>query len=302
MATLSLLVLAAGMGSRYGGLKQLDPMGPSGETLLDYSVFDALQSGFERVVFLIRKDIEEEFRAKVGARYEGRIAVEYAFQELNALPEGYSVPEGRQKPWGTAHAIWCARHALAGPFAAINADDFYGRQAYEVLGRFLQAGPVDGTRFAMAGYRLDKTLSENGSVARGVCQVEESGLLRSIRECTGIEHRDGRIFQKTDDGTEQTFRGEESVSMNFWGLTPAVFPLLDQELRTFLQSQSGDLKAECYIPMAIGAMITRGEATLAVLPTDSTWFGVTYREDKPRVTESLARLHAEGTYPSPLWQ
>lgn len=301
MATLSLLVLAAGMGSRYGGLKQVDPMGPSGETLLDYSVFDALQSGFERVVFLIRKDIEDEFRAKVGARYEGRIAVEYAFQELDALPEGYAVPEGRQKPWGTAHAIWCARDKLNGPFAAINADDFYGRPAYEVLGRFMQAGPADGTRFAMAGYRLDKTLSENGSVARGVCQVEDSGLLRSITECTGIEHQGGRIFQKLADGTEQTFRGDESVSMNFWGLTPAVFPLLEKELRSFLQTQSADPKAECYIPMAIGSMITRGEATLTVLPTESTWFGVTYRDDKPRVTESLARLHAEGIYPSPLW-
>lgn len=301
MSTLSLLVLAAGMGSRYGGLKQLDPMGPSGETLLDYSVFDALQSGFNRVVFLIRKDIEQEFRSKIGTRYEGRVEVAYAFQELDALPDGHAVPEGRQKPWGTAHAIWCARNTLTGPFVAINADDFYGRPAYDALGRFLQAGPADGTRFAMAGYRLDKTLSENGSVARGVCQVDESGLLHTITENTGIEHRDGRIFQKTADGTEQTFCGNETVSMNFWGLTPAVFPLLEKEIRTFLQTQSADPKAECYIPMAIGAMIARGEATLTVLPTDSTWFGVTYREDKPRVTDALARLHSEGTYPSPLW-
>lgn len=289
------------MGSRYGGLKQLDPMGPSGETLLDYSVFDAVRAGFDRIVFIIRRDIEAEFREKIGARYEGKIAVDYVFQQLDTLPEGFSVPEGRQKPWGTAHAIWCARKALTGPFAAINADDFYGGKSYEVIGKFLQADPTATTRFAMAGYRLSNTLSEHGTVARGVCEVDAAGRLLHIVECTGIAGGE-KISQKEADGSERIFTGEESVSMNFWGLTPAVFPLLESQLITFLKEKSGDPKAECYIPMAIGEMVTRGEATLDVLPTDAAWFGVTYREDKPIVMESLAALHASGAYPTPLWK
>jgi UTP-glucose-1-phosphate uridylyltransferase len=270
--------------------------------LLDYSVFDALRAGFERVVFIIRRDIEAEFREKIGARYEGRIAVDYVFQQLDTLPGGFSVPEGRQKPWGTAHAIWCARDALTGPFAAINADDFYGEGSYAALARFLAAGPSDTTRFAMAGYRLDRTLSENGSVARGVCEVDAHGRLRHIVECTSIERSPEGIRQKEADGQVRTFTGTESVSMNFWGLTPAVFPLLEGQLITFLREKSTDPKAECYIPMAIGEMVTRGEATVDVLPTDATWFGVTYREDKPVVMQSLAALHADGTYPTPLWK
>lgn len=290
------------MGSRYGGLKQLDPMGPSGETLLDYSVFDAVRAGFDRVVFIIRRDIEAEFREKIGARYEGKITVDYVFQQLDALPKGFTVPEGRQKPWGTAHAIWCARQALHGSFAAINADDFYGARSYEIIGKFLKSIPSDTSRFAMAGYRLSNTLSEHGSVARGVCEVDSAGRLIHIVECTSIEGDSEGIRQKEADGSVRTFTGEESVSMNFWGLTPAVFPLLEKQLITFLQEKSGDPKAECYIPMAIGEMVTRKEATLDVLPTDAEWFGVTYREDKPIVMESLARLHAAGTYPTPLWK
>lgn len=301
MSQLSLLVLAAGMGSRYGGLKQLDPMGPSGETLLDYSVFDAVRAGFDRIVFIIRRDIEAEFREKIGARYEGKIAVDYVFQQLDTLPEGFSVPEGRQKPWGTAHAIWCAREALTGSFAAINADDFYGGKSYEIIGKFLRADPAATTRFAMAGYRLSNTLSEHGSVARGVCEVDAAGRLLHIVECTSIE-RGEKISQKEADGSERIFTGDESVSMNFWGLTPAVFPLLESKLITFLKEKSNDPKAECYIPMAIGEMVTHGEATLDVLPTDAAWFGVTYREDKPIVMESLAALHASGAYPTPLWK
>jgi hypothetical protein len=302
MSQLTLLVLAAGMGSRYGGLKQLDPMGPSGETLLDYSVFDAVRAGFDRVVFIIRRDIEAEFREKIGARYEGKIAVDYVFQQLDSLPDGFTVPEGRQKPWGTAHAIWCAREALHGPFAAINADDFYGARSYEIIADFLKGGPSDTSRFAMAGYRLSNTLSEHGSVARGVCEVDAEGRLIHIVECTSIEGGAEGIRQKEADGSVRTFTGEESVSMNFWGLTPAAFPLIEKQLVTFLQEKSSDPKAECYIPMAIGEMVTRKEATLDVLPTDAEWFGVTYREDKPIVTESLARLHAAGTYPTPLWK
>lgn len=302
MSSLSLLVLAAGMGSRYGGLKQLDPMGPSGETLLDYSVYDALRAGFDRVVFLIRRDIEAEFREKVGTRYEGKIDIAYAFQDLSALPGEFTVPADRKKPWGTAHAIWCARDVLSGPFIAINADDFYGLRSYEVLAGFLQGKTSDATTFAMAGYRLDNTLSDHGSVARGVCTVDAENKLITIEECTGIEHNGGRIFQKSADGEETVFSGEESVSMNFWGLTPSVFPLLEEQLKGFLTKNSTDLKAECYIPTALGEMTRLGQATLTVLPTSAPWFGVTYREDKPKVTESLAALHAAGEYPTPLWK
>ncbi len=301
MAQLSLLVLAAGMGSRYGGLKQLDPMGPSGETLLDYSVYDALKAGADRVVFIIRRDIEEEFREKVGARYDGKIAVDYVFQQLDALPAGFTVPEDRKKPWGTAHAIWCARDVMKEPFIAINADDYYGLKSYELLTEFLQANRAHNTRFAMAGYRLSNTLSEHGSVARGVCKVDETGELLSIVECTGITLDHGVIAQKNGDIVEQEFDGSEPVSMNFWGLTPAVFPMLEEQLTGFLRTQSSDPKSEFYIPMALGAAVANKQATLNVPSTDAQWFGVTYREDKPLVMAALEKLHAAGTYPTPLW-
>ncbi|CAN5653697.1 nucleotidyltransferase [soil metagenome] len=301
MANLSLLVLAAGMGSRYGGLKQLDPMGPSGETLLDYSVYDALHAGFDRIVFLIRRDIDAEFRAKVGARYDGRVAVDYAYQELTALPGGFTVPEGRTKPWGTAHAVWCARDVVTEPFAAINADDFYGRKSYQLVGDFLKLGNSTGTRFAMAGYHLCNTLSDHGTVARGICNADSAGQLLGIEECTGIERKNDQIQQQDPDGTVRTFAEQAPVSMNFWGLTPAVFPLLESRLVEFLKTNATDAKTECYIPTAIGEMVTRHEATVKVLPTDASWFGVTYRDDKPIVTAALADLHAKGTYPASLW-
>jgi hypothetical protein len=302
MPKLTLLVLAAGMGSRYGGLKQVDPMGPSGETLLDYSVFDALRAGFERIVFIIRRDIEKEFREKVGSRYKGNVGVDYAFQQLDFLPEGFAVPADRKKPWGTAHAIWCAREAISEPFAAINADDFYGRETYEVVGRFLKPAAPQTPHFAMAGYRLDHTLSEHGSVARGVCQVDANRRLITIVEHTGIERVGNEIQEKDADGSVRKFNGEEPVSMNFWGFTPAVFPLVEERLVAFLSTNSSDPKAECYIPVAVGEMIARNQATLEVLPTDADWFGVTYREDKPKVSKALERLHSAGVYPTPLSQ
>ena len=302
MPKLTLLVLAAGLGSRYGGLKQVDPMGPSGETLLDYSVSDALRVGFERIVFIIRHDIEAEFREKIGSRYKGNVAVDYVFQQLDFLPNGFSVPADRTKPWGTAHAIWCAREAVTKPFAAINADDFYGRETYEVIGKFLKVVAPASPRFAMAGYRLDHTLSEHGSVARGVCQVDASGKLVTISECTGIERLESEILQKEAGGSTRKFRGDEPVSMNFWGLTPAIFPLIEDQLAAFLSTSCSDPKAECYIPVVIGEMIARGQATLEVLPTDAEWFGVTYREDKPEVMQALKRLHSDGVYPTPLWK
>jgi NDP-sugar pyrophosphorylase family protein len=290
----TLLVLAAGMGSRYGGLKQLDPVGPGGETLLDYSVHDAMRAGFDRVVFLIRRDIEKDFRTQIGARYDGKIAVGYAFQEIGNLPGGFSPPSGRTKPWGTAHAIWCARSEIATPFVAINADDFYGADSFRQLGGFLtnvdpRAQPAT---FAMAGYRLDKTLSEHGTVARGICDVGEGGLLRGVEELTDIARRpDGTIASG-----ERAFAPDTPVSMNFWGFTPQIFPLLEKTLCKFLTEQGQSEKAECYIPSAVADMIASGAATVRVLPTDAEWFGVTYREDRPRVVESIAKLVASGAY------
>ena len=296
MSAPALLVLAAGMGSRYGGLKQLDPVGPGGETLLDYSVHDAMRAGFDRVVFLIRRDIEKDFRAQIGVRYEGKIAVGYAFQQLDDLPGGFTPPSGRTKPWGTAHAIWCARRAIGTPFVAINADDFYGAESFRRLGDFLRTADTTAhpAQFAMAAYRLDKTLSEHGTVARGICEVSAGGLLLGVEEITDLARRsDGAIASG-----DRTFVDDTPVSMNFWGFTPQIFPLLEKALCNFLATERGSEKAECYIPSAVAEMIASGTATVRVLPTSSEWFGVTYREDRPRVVGSIAKLVASGAYAS----
>ena len=294
MSSPTLLVLAAGMGSRYGGLKQLDPVGPKGETLLDYSVHDAIRAGFTRVVFLIRRDIEKEFREKVGARYDGKVHVGYAFQELNDLPGGFSPPAGRTKPWGTAHAVWCARDVVAGNFAAINADDFYGAQTFRVMDEFLRGTDANArpAQFAMAGFRLGRTLSEHGTVARGICDVGPDELLRSIEELTDIARQsDGEIA-----ASGRVFAEETPVSMNFWGFNPQVFPLLEKELLRFLVADGGSDKAEYYLPSAVTGMMESGEAQVRVLRTASDWFGVTYREDRERVVRSIAALTASGEY------
>ncbi len=306
--TPTLLVLAAGMGSRYGGLKQLDPMGPSGETLLDYSVFDALRAGFGRVVFVIRHDFEAQFRDAVGRKFEARTEVGYVFQDLDALPGGFQRPASRQKPWGTGHAIWCARDTVREPFAAINADDFYGAGAYRALAGFFADAPAQGqeepAQFAMVGYQLDRTLSEHGTVARGVCEVDGAGNLQRIQELSGIARATpgGPIRDARPDGTSAEFSGPEPVSMNFWGFTPAIFPLLESGLEQFLRTSLDEPKSEYYIPLAVGDFITAGKAQVRVLPTDAKWFGVTYREDKPVVAASLEALVRAGDYPAALFQ
>jgi NDP-sugar pyrophosphorylase family protein len=275
-------------------LKQLNPVGPKGETLLDYSVHDAIRAGFRRVVFLIRRDIEKEFREKVGARYDGKVTVGYAFQELNDLPGGFSPPAGRTKPWGTAHAVWCARDAVAENFAAINADDFYGAQTFRVMAEFLRGTDANArpAQFAMAAFRLGRTLSEHGTVARGICEVGPDELLRSIEELTDIARRsDGEIAS-----SGRVLREETPVSMNFWGFSPQVFPLLEKELLRFLAADGGSDKAECYLPSAVTGMMESGAAQVRVLPTASDWFGVTYREDRERVVRSIAALTAGGDY------
>lgn len=294
----TLLVLAAGLGSRYGGLKQIDPVGPAGETVLDYAVFDALRTGFGRVVFVIRRDFEAVFREQIGAKYAGRVAVDYVFQSVDALPEGFAAPEDRQKPWGTGHAVWCAREAVKEPFAVINADDFYGADSFRQLADFLAAKgqPVatgEPARFAMVGFRLAQTLSEHGAVSRGVCETTAAGELATITERTGI--LPGEV------GAGRAYRGDEIVSMNCWGFTPALFARLDEQWRAFLGAHGGDPKAEFYLPAAVSTTIARGEAVVRVLPTESAWFGVTYREDKPRVVAAVAELVRTGRYPAKLF-
>jgi NDP-sugar pyrophosphorylase family protein len=286
------------MGSRYGGLKQMDPVGPSGEALLDYSVFDAIRAGFSRIVFVIRREFEEEFRTNVGGRFEDRIDVGYVFQQLNDLPEGFTVPESRTKPWGTGHAIWCARAAVDTPFLAINADDFYGSGAISAVGNYLSRPAPEGREFCMAGYRLASTLSPSGHVSRGVCTVSEDSLLLDVREFTRIEQTPGGIVNQ-EDGTR--FTGNERVSMNCWGFTPVVFSYLEDLFAEFLTKHGQLEKSEFYIPSAIARLISAGTISVSVLPVDSRWFGVTYREDRPGVVGALSQLSASGEYPNPLW-
>jgi NDP-sugar pyrophosphorylase family protein len=298
--SMSLLVLAAGMGSRYGGLKQLDPVGPSGELLLDYAVFDAARAGFGRIVFVIRRDFEAEFREKIGARYADRVAVDYAFQSVGALPPGFAPPAGREKPWGTGHAVWCAREAVQKNFAVINADDFYGAEAFQKLAEFLRKSPTPAVlaqksapEFALVGYRLAGTLSEHGAVSRGVCEVGPDERLRSITEQAGIA--------PADVGPGRKFSGAEIVSMNCWGFTPAFFSLLDAQIMEFFRRHGGEAKAEFYLPAAVSAMLAPAGAAVRVLPTKSAWFGVTYREDRLRVQSALAELVHRGEYPEKLF-
>jgi len=281
------------MGSRYGGLKQIDPVGPSGETILDYSVFDALRAGFGRVVFVIRRDFEAMFKEKIGAKYAGRIAVDYVFQSLDALPPGFAVPPGREKPWGTGHATWCAREALTEPFAVINADDFYGADSFRQLAAFLMN--AKGASASMVGFQLANTLSENGAVSRGVCAVAPDGALLGVTEHSGI--------LPTEVGVGRKFAGETIVSMNCWGFTSEIFPRLDERFRSFLAGAlvEAPTKAEFYLPGSISDLIARKEVAVRVLPTSSNWFGVTYREDKPRVVEALTGLVKSGQYPNKLW-
>ena len=296
----SLLVLAAGMGSRFGGLKQVEPVGPNGESILEYSVFDAIRAGFGKVVFIIRESFADEFKTRFSSRLQGKIDVEYVFQELHKLPEGYTVPEKREKPWGTGHAILMARNAIREPFAAINADDFYGFEAYRVMADFLTHSFEQDT-YSMVGYQLDKTLSDFGTVSRGLCVTDLEGRLSSITETTKIGH-DGRgVFYLTDDGERVPLTGKEPASMNFWGFKPSLFDELDRQLRIFLDEKKDDPKSELYIPSVVFELIRQGKATVKVLQSDSPWFGVTYQEDKPEVIRQIQQLIARGEYPEKLW-
>ena len=299
----TLVVLAAGMGSRYGGLKQVDPVGPSGEAILDYSVYDAVRAGFGKVVFIIRKDFEQEFKEKVGKKYEGLVSVDYCYQDINDLPAPYTVPAGRTKPWGTAHATRAARNVVKEPFAVINADDFYGRDAFQRLGDFLSK-PQDGgakLHFAMVGYRLELTLSENGSVARGICDVTGDGMLVGVTEMTKLVKAGDTAENREVEGAPVKVPLDARVSMNLWGFTPELFEELEKRFPAWLAQNGGKEKSEWYIPFVVDELVKEGRADCRVLPTESSWFGVTYREDKPFVTGEIAKLVAAGEYPAKLF-
>ena len=299
-----LLIMAAGMGSRYGGLKQMDPVGPDGEAILDYSVFDARRAGFRRVIFLIKKEIEADFRRLVGDRIARHMDVRYAFQELNKLPEGYTVPEGRVKPFGTGHAVLCCRELIDAPFAVINADDYYGvhafRQAYEAL---KELRDDDRERFLMVAYELKNTLTENGYVSRGICETDEDGNLKAIHERTHIIATcDGPMY--TEDGENYRRLDPESpVSMNMWGFTPSLPEELAKRFPVFLEKnlKENPMKAEFFLPFAVNELLEEGKASVRVLKSMDRWWGVTYQEDKPQVRSALRKLAEDGLYPMPLW-
>ncbi len=293
----ALLLLAAGMGSRYGGLKQLDPMGPSGQTMVDYAVLDAERAGFGKIVFVIREDFEAAFRQQVGKRYEDRIEVRYAFQRLEDLPEPFSLPEGRSKPWGTAHAVRAAREVIEEPFAVINADDFYGREAYRQMAAYL-SGPTqtETLHTSMVGYVLKNTLSPHGTVNRGICEIDQ-GKLRRVEEYTGIGwDEDGALRGDNRQGQRSKLAPDAIVSMNFWGFSPEIFEPLEEGFRKFLSEHGDEMKSEYYLPSLVDALIRRGQTSCPVLQTDSPWFGVTYPEDKARVVASLYELTEAGIY------
>ena len=291
----TLVVMAAGLGSRYGGLKQIDPIGPHGEIIIDYSIHDALQAGFDKIVFVVKEETAEVFREKIGKHIETLAETRYVLQDLHDLPPGLQAPVGRLKPWGTAHAVYAARAVVKEPFAVINADDFYGPSSYHILHEYLRGGSPD---YCMVGYVLDNTLTENGHVARGVCTVGADGLLAGIREYTRIERRDGGVVYLEDGGTWGELPSDSTVSMNMWGFTPGLFPEIEGRFPDFLASSADNLlQAEYFLPNLIGALLHEGKARVKVLKTGERWFGVTYQQDKPLVCEAVLRLTEAGRYP-----
>ncbi|GHT08655.1 nucleotidyltransferase [Bacteroidia bacterium] len=298
----TLFVLAAGMGSRYGGLKQLDGLGPNGETIMDYSIYDAIRGGFGKVVFVIRKDFEQDFRDKVLKKYENSIPVDVVFQSLDALPDGFSVPADRTKPWGTNHAVIMGKKAIKEPFAVINADDFYGRESFKILADYLQKVGDTPNEYSMVGYRVGNTLSESGSVARGVCATDSDGFLKTITERTAIERIDGEIQFKDENGKKVVVADETPVSMNFWGFTPEYFDYSEQQFINFLSDPKNQAnpKAEFFIPLVVDHLIASKKARVRVLDTPSKWFGVTYADDRAGVVAKIQALIDKGEYPAKL--
>ena len=298
----TLFVLAAGMGSRYGGLKQLDGLGPNGETIMDYSIFDAIRGGFGKIVFVIRRDFEQDFRDKVLSKYEGHIPTELVFQAIDDLPEGFTCPADRAKPWGTNHAVLMGKDVIKEPFAVINADDFYSRDAFAVMGKWLNELPEGSTsKYSMVGFRICNTLSENGTVARGVCAKNEAGMLTDVVERTEIMRVDGTICYKDENGEWQPVGEETPVSMNFWGFTPDYFNYSEAQFVDFLKANIDKPKSEFFIPLVVDTLINSGKATCEVLDTTAKWFGVTYAADRPGTVEKIQALVDAGEYPNKLF-
>lgn len=295
----TLLILAAGIGSRYGGVKQMDQIGPSGESIIDYSVYDALRAGFKKVVFVLNPKIIEDFKDVYETRLKGKIETEYILQEISNIPNGIEYNKERIKPWGTAHAVMVAKNYINEPFAVINADDFYGKEAYEVMSGYLSQLENDSTNYSMVGYRLKNTLSENGSVSRGICS-QENEFLSDVVERTKIYPENSKIIFE-EDGRKNEISGESIVSMNFWGFSPKFFDQMEDDFRKFITLNSNNLKAEFYIPFVVNNLIVSNEAKVKVLTSESSWFGVTYKEDKEETIKRINSLVEEGKYPSKLW-
>lgn len=297
----TLFVLAAGMGSRYGGLKQLDGVGPNGETIMDYSIFDAVNAGFGKLVFVIRKSFEQDFRDKIVKKYEKKIPVELVFQEFDKLPEGFKPNPERVKPWGTNHAVMMGKDVINEPFAVINADDFYGRESFKILADTLSELNNSENNYCMIGYRIGNTLSESGTVARGVCETDENGYLTGVVERTQVKRINGEVCFKDENDQWIAVEDNTPVSMNMWGFTPDYFKYSDDYFVKFLEDNQDNIKAEFFIPLLINHLIVNKTAKVRVLDTPSKWFGVTYAEDRPDVVAKLKELSDNGTYPTPLW-
>ncbi len=295
----TLLILAAGMASRYGSMKQTDGFGPNGETIIDYSIYDAIKAGFGKVVFIIKEEFDDNFKAIFEPKLKGKIETDYVFQSFDLKPFGIDHEIERAKPWGTAHAVLAARDAVKEPFCVINADDFYGREAYQKMFDFLTK-EADDSKFSMVGYQIDKTLSEHGSVSRGVCVVDENGNLSDINERTKVYFKDKGVAYE-EDGKENTLKNDARVSMNFWGFTPEIFDMSAKMFKDFALANAENPKSEFFIPLVADELIKDGKATFKVIPTQNQWFGVTYKEDKPIVQESIDKLVNSGEYPENLW-
>jgi dTDP-glucose pyrophosphorylase len=298
----TLLILAAGIGSRYGGMKQVDAFGPSGETITDYSIYDALHAGFEHFVFVISPQMEEDFKTNYIKKFPSQLRVDYVIQSLYNLPKGFKVPEDRVKPWGTAHAVLMAKDVINEPFAVINADDYYGKKSYKIMNHFLaQTSKEAPGQYCMVGFELQKTVSKYGSVARGLCQVNEKGYLMGMVERTKVYLKDGGIVYEEEDGSVHSLDLKDTVSMNLFGFTPDFFSHIEEDFKGFLKKNKYNPKAELYIPYVVNNLIAAGKSNMSVLQTPDSWFGVTYQEDKPIVLKAIGDLVDEGIYPESLW-
>ena len=303
MGSTTLIIMAAGLGSRYGGLKQVDPVGPNGEIIIDYSIYDALRSGFNKIIFVIKEENKEIFKRSIGEKIQRYVDVEYVYQSLEDLPEGCEVPEGRLKPWGTAHAVYACRDVVKTPFAVINADDYYGYSAFKAIHDYLRGVEEASVDYTMVGYKLSNTLTENGYVSRGICSIDENSYLKSVKERTKISRFSDGIKYSDADENWQLLSDNSTVSMNIWGFTPRIFSYLEAELQLFFKGlHTNPLKSECFLPNVVNNIITENNCRVKVLESREKWYGVTYKEDKPIVQRAIREFIDKGLYPEKLWE